>query len=43
VLAQHQAAHVHNHAIFPRQPENLRFGFWKYDGDAFEVDMLRSS
>jgi len=39
VLAALTAAHIHNYSIFLRQPENLLFAYWEYDGDDFNQDM----
>ena len=34
-----KAAHIGNYSIYLREPENLLFGYWEYDGADFEADM----
>jgi L-rhamnose mutarotase len=36
-----KSAHIRDYSIFLKEPENLLFGVWVYDGDDFEGDMKR--
>ncbi|MEP1610781.1 MAG: L-rhamnose mutarotase [Roseobacter sp.] len=38
VLAQIKDSNIRNYTIFLREPENLLFGYWEYDGTNFEAD-----
>lgn len=31
-------ANIHNYSIFLKEPENLLFGYWEYDGSDFAAD-----
>lgn len=33
------AANISNYSIYLREPENLLFGYWEYDGTDFAADM----
>ena len=39
ILAALQAANVRNYTIFLREPENLLFGYWEYNGQDYDADM----
>ncbi len=41
VLAMISACNIRNYSIFLKQPENLLFGYWEYDGSDFEADAAR--
>ena len=41
VLAMISACHIRNYTIFLKEPENLLFGTWEYDGADFAVDAAR--
>ncbi|MEP5194295.1 MAG: L-rhamnose mutarotase [Roseobacter sp.] len=41
VLAQIKDINIRNYTIFLREPENLLFGYWEYDGTDFEADKTR--
>ncbi|MEO9650315.1 MAG: L-rhamnose mutarotase [Roseobacter sp.] len=41
VLAQIKDSNIRNYTIFLREPENLLFGYWEYDGTDFEADKAR--
>ncbi|MDC0737792.1 L-rhamnose mutarotase [Cognatishimia sp. SS12] len=39
VLKRLKQSGISNYSIFLREPENLMFGYWEYDGADFEADM----
>jgi len=39
VLKQIKASRIANYSIFLREPENLLFSYFEYEGDDFEADM----
>lgn len=39
VLAQIKGSNIRNYSIFLREPENLLFGYWEYQGTDFAADM----
>lgn len=39
VLARLKDSNISNYSIFLREPENLLFGYWEYDGVDFDADM----
>ena len=39
VLERIKACNINNYTIFLREPENLLFSYWEYDGTDFEADM----
>ena len=39
VVALLRQAHIRNYSIFLREPENLLFSYWEYDGNDFAADM----
>ena len=41
VLKMITSCHIHNYSIFLREPENLMFSYFEYDGIDFSVDMAR--
>lgn len=41
VLAQIRNSNIHNYTIFLREPENLLFGYWEYDGTDITADLAR--
>lgn len=41
VLACLAACQIRNYTIFIKEPENLLFGYWEYDGADFAADMAR--
>ncbi len=38
VVARIQECGIRNYTIFLREPENLLFGYWEYDGKDFAAD-----
>ena len=38
VLARISACNIHNYSIFLKEPENLLFGYWEYQGRDFAAD-----
>ena len=34
-----QEVNIHNYSIFLKEPENILFGYWEYEGNDFEADM----
>ncbi|MDO3443168.1 L-rhamnose mutarotase [Agrobacterium sp. V1] len=41
VLALISDSNIRNYTIFLREPENLLFGYWEYDGTDFGADMAK--
>ena len=41
VLAMIRACNIRNYTIFLREPENLLFSYWEYEGSDFKADMAR--
>lgn len=41
VLDKIRECNIRNYSIFLREPENLLFAYWEYEGDDFEADMER--
>ena len=39
ILARLKASRIANYSIFLKEPENLLFGYWDYEGEDFEADM----
>ncbi|MCB8881135.1 L-rhamnose mutarotase [Acidisoma cellulosilytica] len=39
ILRQISASHIRNYTIFLREPENILFGYWEYEGEDFASDM----
>jgi L-rhamnose mutarotase len=39
VLEQIRRSHIRNYTIYLREPENLLFSHFEYEGDDFEADM----
>jgi L-rhamnose mutarotase len=39
VLTALSTANLRNYSIFLREPENLLFSYWEYEGDDFAADM----
>jgi L-rhamnose mutarotase len=39
VLTRLAQSNIRNYSIFLREPENLLFGYWEYNGDDFDADM----
>ena len=39
VLRQIKASKISNYSIFLKEPENLMFAYFEYEGDDFEADM----
>ncbi len=39
VLKQIKASRISNYSIFLREPENLLFAYYEYDGDDHDADM----
>lgn len=38
VLKRLKSSNISNYSIFLREPENLMFAYWEYEGDDFEAD-----
>jgi L-rhamnose mutarotase len=39
VLSALSAANLRNYSIFLKEPENLMFSYWEYEGEDFAADM----
>jgi L-rhamnose mutarotase len=41
ILDKISECNIRNYSIFLREPENLLFAYWEYEGADFEADMQR--
>lgn len=41
ILDKISECNIRNYSIFLREPENLLFAYWEYEGTDFEADMQR--
>jgi len=41
ILDKISECNIRNYSIFLREPENLLFAYWEYEGTDFEADMRR--
>ena len=41
ILTGITASNIHNYSIYLREPENLLFGYWEYQGSDFRADAAK--